>query len=94
MSSFERRVRNTINPYSTAFSRWWCQSGRYLAPVRMITGHYRAGRYAAGPARPRPRATAGSVPPPAVMDGRRAALDAQAMRAVNCAPPGQAPGRA
>jgi len=35
MNGIEKRVRNAINPYSTAFSRWWCQSGRYLLPGRL-----------------------------------------------------------
>ena len=26
-----------INPYSTAFSRWWCHSGRYMRLATMIT---------------------------------------------------------
>jgi hypothetical protein len=38
MNRVERRVRNMINPYSTAFARWWCHSGRYMGLPRMITG--------------------------------------------------------
>jgi hypothetical protein len=35
MSRIGRRVRDTINPVSTAATRWWCHSG-----VRhMLTGH-------------------------------------------------------
>jgi hypothetical protein len=30
MNRIERRVRNFINPYSTAFAAWWCHSGRFL----------------------------------------------------------------
>jgi hypothetical protein len=32
MNRIERRIRNLINPYSTAFARWWCHSGRHLIP--------------------------------------------------------------
>ena len=28
MNRIERRVRNMINPYSTAFAIWWCHSSR------------------------------------------------------------------
>jgi len=65
MNRFEMRVRNLINPYSTAFARWWCHSGRYLIP-----GNGRA----AGPRRSR-RARPGAQPghPPAVI--RRPAAD-------------------
>ena len=35
MSSIERRVRSLINPYSTAFARWWCHSGRYTFRPKM-----------------------------------------------------------
>lgn len=38
MNRIERRVRNFINPYSTAFAMWWCHSGRYLGIGRMMTG--------------------------------------------------------
>jgi hypothetical protein len=30
IKQLERQVRNMINPYSTAFVRWWCHSARYL----------------------------------------------------------------
>jgi len=30
---------NMINPYSTAFTRWWCHSGRYMRLTTLITGH-------------------------------------------------------
>ncbi len=49
MSPLERRVRNLVNPYSTAFARWWCHTGRYLAPVRLVTGSTVARRSAVGP---------------------------------------------
>jgi hypothetical protein len=53
MSPFERRVRNLINPYSTAFARWWCHSGCYLIPgSRRAAGRRRPGR-------PRPVANLG-----------------------------------
>lgn len=35
MTSIERRVRALINPYSTAFARWWCYSGRYVFRPKM-----------------------------------------------------------
>jgi hypothetical protein len=38
VNRIERRVRNMINPYSTAFATWWCQSSRYWRLPRMITG--------------------------------------------------------
>lgn len=48
MNRIEKRIRNLINPYSTAFAGWWCHSGRYLRVAQVIPGN-RAG------ARPRPR---------------------------------------
>jgi len=39
MNRIERRVRNMINPYSTAFAGWWCHSGRYTRLARLIPGH-------------------------------------------------------
>lgn len=41
-----------INPYSTAFARWWCRSGRYMRLSTMITGHQAA--YARRPSSVRP----------------------------------------
>ena len=38
MNRIERRIRNIVNPYSTAFAGWWCHSARYLPLVRMISG--------------------------------------------------------
>ncbi len=35
MRSIERRVRNLINPYSTAFANWWCHWGRYTFRPKM-----------------------------------------------------------
>jgi hypothetical protein len=32
MNRIERRMRNLINPYSTAFAGWWCHSGRFMTP--------------------------------------------------------------
>jgi hypothetical protein len=52
MNRVEKRVRNMINPYSTAFARWWCHSGRYMRLPRMITGNKTAVR----PGLPRPAA--------------------------------------
>jgi hypothetical protein len=42
VSRIERRLRNMINPYSTAFARWWCHSGRYVRLARMSTGNQAA----------------------------------------------------
>lgn len=50
MNRIERRVRNMINPYSTAFATWWCHFSRYWRLPRMITGN----RAAARPGLPRP----------------------------------------
>ncbi len=52
MNRLERRVRNMINPYSTAFATWWCHSARYWRLPRMITGS----RTAARPGLPQPAA--------------------------------------
>ena len=52
MNRIERRVRNMINPYSTAFATWWCHSSRYWRLPRMITGN----RASARPGLPRPAA--------------------------------------
>jgi hypothetical protein len=87
MNRIERRVRNMINPYSTAFARWWCHSGRYLRLVRMITGDKAAGPpRRRRPAKPSvisdaPEALGLRSPPSsaarmAVMETRRAAIDA------------------
>jgi hypothetical protein len=50
MNRIERRVRNLINPYSTAFAAWWCHSTRYWRLPRTITSN----RAAARPGLPRP----------------------------------------
>jgi hypothetical protein len=50
MNRVERRVRDLINPYSTAFASWWCHSGRYWRLPRAITGNKTAAR----PGLPRP----------------------------------------
>jgi hypothetical protein len=59
MNRVERRVRDLINPYSTAFAIWWCHSDRYWRLSRVITGRKTAAR----PGLPRPavpRAGAGA----------------------------------
>ena len=38
MSPIERRARDMINPYSTAFTSWRCRSGGFLRLNRLITG--------------------------------------------------------
>jgi hypothetical protein len=67
----ERRVRNAVNPYSTAFARWWCHSGRYLLPAKVSHRPATAVRLD----RLRAERLAARVPPD-VMAKRRAALDA------------------
>jgi|HubBroStandDraft_6_1064221.scaffolds.fasta_scaffold302918_3 hypothetical protein len=44
MNRVERRVRDLINPYSTAFASWWCHSARYWRLPRAITGNKTAAR--------------------------------------------------
>jgi hypothetical protein len=44
MNRVERRVRDLINPYSTAFAIWWCDSARYRRLPRAITGNKTAAR--------------------------------------------------
>jgi hypothetical protein len=44
VNRIERRMRNMINPYSTAFATWWCHSSRYWHLPRMITGSMAANR--------------------------------------------------
>jgi integrase len=44
VNRIERRVRNMINPYSTAFATWWCHSSRYWRLPRMITRNRAATR--------------------------------------------------
>jgi len=81
MNRIEKRVRNLINPYSTAFASWWCHSGRYLRIAQVIPG-YRTG---ARPRRRRPAtpgvnmstpfAARSSDPWLATQAARRAAVD-------------------
>ena len=44
MNRVERRVRDLIKPYSTAFASWWCHSARYWRLPRVITGSKAAAR--------------------------------------------------
>jgi hypothetical protein len=44
MNRIERRVRDMINPYSTAFASWWCHSARHMRLPRMTTGSTTAAR--------------------------------------------------
>jgi hypothetical protein len=50
MNRVERRARDMINPYSTAFASWWCHSARHRRLPRVITGSKTAAR----PGLPRP----------------------------------------
>ena len=50
-------LRNAVNPFSTAFSRWWCHSslratGQRQAPRLLPAATCRPGRYAAPPMDP------------------------------------------
>jgi hypothetical protein len=81
MNRIERRVRNMINPCSTAFARWWCHSGRYMRLVRMITGNKAAAQSGTrGPSTYGANGDAseafGLHPPTPSMAARRAAIDA------------------
>lgn len=69
MNPIARRVRNMINPYSTALTRWCRHSGLYLRLLAMITGRARG----SGPGR-RPSPGHG-VPTRAEMAARRNAID-------------------
>ena len=44
MNRVEKRVRDLINPYSTAFASWWCHSAWYWRLPRPITGSKTAAR--------------------------------------------------
>jgi hypothetical protein len=77
MNRMERRVRNMINPYSTAFAGWWCHSGRYTSLARLITGHKPAARPGRrGPAKPGATGDVAVYPSASAMAARRAAMDA------------------
>jgi len=77
MNRIERRVREIINPYSTAFARWWCDTGRRTRLGRMIeaAGARLPGR--AQPGRGDGAPEAGPLHRPTTsMADRRAAIDA------------------
>jgi hypothetical protein len=44
MNRVERRVRDLINPYSTACARFWCHFARYWRLPRVIPGDKTASR--------------------------------------------------
>ena len=44
MNRIERRARDRINPYSTAFATWWSHSARYWRLPHMVTGNKAAVR--------------------------------------------------
>ncbi len=74
MNRVERRIRNLVNPYSTAFAEWWCHAGRHTRPARviMLIAAARGSRH---------RATGEGAleafgPPATSMADRRAAVDA------------------
>ncbi len=64
MNRLARRARQVINPYSTAFSMWWCRSSRYWRLPRRV-------RSAGLSARMEPVGAA-DVAAPGVQDGFRA----------------------
>ena len=70
MNRIERRIRNMVNPYSTAFAGWWCHSARYLPLIRIFSGTSGASRPRMRPARVIDRHI-----PAAKMAARRAAID-------------------
>jgi hypothetical protein len=77
MNWVERRVRNAINPYSTAFARWWCQTGRHTRLGRMITAEGARLAKAVPPSKDDEMPDACVLHPPTVsMAARRAAIDA------------------
>jgi hypothetical protein len=52
VNGIERRMRNLINPYSTAFARWWCHAGRFMIPGnRTAVRSRRLGSAMPGPGR-------------------------------------------
>ena len=60
MNRIERRIRNLINPYSTAFALWWCHSGRFMIPGnRAAARSRRLGSAMPGPGRGVAEAVAG-----------------------------------
>jgi hypothetical protein len=96
VNRIERRVRDLINPYSTAFARWWCLSGRYTRVARLTPGVKAATgpRPPLAPRRPR-RGSAGAdlvTASPEVMARRRAALDAMVAADPRGGPDGSSPG--
>jgi hypothetical protein len=70
MNPIAGRVRNMINPYSSALTRWWRHSGLHVRLLAMITGRVRG----SGPGRR--RSPAHGVPTRAEMAARRSAIDA------------------
>ena len=80
MNRIERRVRDLINPYSTAFAGWWCHSGRYTRAARLTPGVKAATSPRPPSAAHRPRRAGAGLefaqPPPEIMARRRAALGA------------------
>ena len=67
MNRVERLVRNALNPFSTSFARWWCQSGRHTWLSRTIA--------VPGPGEELPDVHALHVPTQS-MAARRDAIDA------------------
>jgi hypothetical protein len=70
VNRIERRIRNMVNPYSTAFAGWWCHSARYLPLIRIFSGTSGASRPRVRRARELHRRTSA-----AAMAARRTAID-------------------
>ena len=82
MNRIERRIRNLINPYSTAFALWWCHSARFMIPGnRAAARSRRLGSAMPGPGRDVSDAVAGrsatgfGLAAQDVQAARRAAVD-------------------
>lgn len=70
MSRIGKRVRDAVNPLSTAATRWWCHSALRYG----LTGHGRPARQARA-ARLRMHQAAGPAPSAELMAARAAAID-------------------
>jgi hypothetical protein len=65
MNRIERWARDTINPYSTAVTGWWCHAGRRTPLGRVVTGAAsRLSRRAAPGPDEDPGVGGGGRPPP------------------------------
>jgi hypothetical protein len=80
MNQIERQVRKIVNPYSTAFTRWWCHSGRHTRVARiMAAARSERSRPATSNTNAGTPEAAGLHTPTQSMAARRAAIDAVVM---------------